>query len=101
MYNIRKDGGCMPKKYSNDFKSMIVNLIVIERHSTLKTAQQFDIPLKTVEKWITAFNKDNKVFDSDYKTQTQLIEDLKRKVSSLERDNEILKKTISLLAKKE
>lgn len=91
----------MPKKYSNDFKSMIVNLIVIERHSTLKTAQQFDIPLKTVEKWITAFNKDKMVFDSDYKTQNQLIDDLKRKVSSLERDNEILKKTISLLAKKE
>ena len=29
----------MPRKYSNDFKSMIVNLIVNEKHSTLKTAQ--------------------------------------------------------------
>ena len=91
----------MPRKYSNNFKSMITNLIINEKKSTIKTAQQFDIPLKTLEKWITAYNKDNRVFDSDYKTQAQIIEDLKKKISSLEKDNEILKKTISLLAKKE
>lgn len=91
----------MPRKYDNNFKAMLVNLIVNEKHSTIKTAQQFDIPLKTLEKWITAFNKDNKVFDANYKTQAQIIDDLKRKVASLERDNEILKKTITLLAKKE
>lgn len=91
----------MPRKYDNNFKSMIVNLIVNEKHSTSKTAEQFDVPLKTLEKWITAYNKDSKVFDSNYKTQAQIIDDLKKKVSSLERDNEILKKTITLLAKKE
>ena len=91
----------MSRKYDNDFKSMIVNLICVEKHSTIKTAKQFDIPLKTVEKWITAYNKDNKVFDANYKTQAQIIDELKKKVSSLERDNEILKKTITLLAKKE
>lgn len=91
----------MSRKYDNNFKAMLVNLIVNEKHSTIKTAQQFDIPLKTLEKWITAFNKDNKVFDANYKTQAQIIDDLKRKVASLERDNEILKKTITLLAKKE
>lgn len=91
----------MPRKYSNNFKSMIINLIINEKKSTIKTAHQFDIPLKTVEKWITAYNKDHRVFDSDYKTQAQIIEDLKKKISSLEKDNEILKKTISLLAKKE
>ena len=80
---------------------MIVNLICNEKHSTIKTAKQFEIPLKTVEKWITAYNKDTRVFDSDYKTKNQIIEELKRKVNSLERDNEILKKTITLLAKKE
>ena len=57
--------------------------------------------MKTVEKWITAYNKDNHCFDADYKTQAQVIDDLKKEVSSLKRDNEILKKTISLLAKKE
>lgn len=91
----------MPRKYDNNFKSMIINLIINEKHSTIRTAEQFDIPLKTLEKWITAYNKDNRVFDSDYKTQSQIIDDLKKQVASLKRDNEILKKTISLLAKKE
>ena len=44
----------MVKKNDNNFKSMIVNLICNEKHSTIKTAEQFEIPLKTVEKWITA-----------------------------------------------
>ena len=91
----------MPRKYDNNFKAMLVNLIVNENHSTIKTAEQFDIPLKTLEKWITAYNKDHRCFDADYKSQAQIIDDLKRKVVSLQRDNEILKKTISLLAKKE
>lgn len=91
----------MPRKYDNNFKSMIVNLICNENHSTIKTAEQFDVPLKTVEKWITSFNKDNKCFDADYKTQSQIIDDLKREVATLKRDNDILKKTISLLAKKD
>ena len=91
----------MPRKYDNNFKSMIINLIVNEKHSTLKTANQFDIPLKTLENWITAYNKDNHCFDANYKSQAQIIDDLKKQVSSLQRDNEILKKTITLLAKKE
>ena len=76
----------MPRKYDNNFKSMIINLITKENRSTLKTAQQFDIPLKTLEKWITAHNKDSRCFDADYKTQAQIIDDLKRKVSSLQRE---------------
>ena len=91
----------MPRKYERNFKSMIINLIVNEKHSTIKTAEQFNIPLKTLEKWITAYNKDNNVFNSDYKSQAQIIDDLKKQVASLQRDNDILKKTISLLAKKE
>lgn len=96
-----KGCGFMPRKYEKSFKSMVVDLIVNKKHPTLKTAQQFDIPLKTLEKWITAYNKDNRCFDSDYQSQAQIISDLKKQISSLKRDNEILKKTISLLAKKE
>ena len=46
-------------------------------------------------------DKTIKVFDKDYLTSAKQIELLKKKVSRLERDNEILKKTITLLAKKE
>ena len=91
----------MPQKYERSFNSMIINLIVNEKHSTIKTAKQFNITLKTLEKWITAYNKNNNVFNSDYKSQAQIINDLKKQIISLQRDNDILKKTISLLAKKE
>lgn len=91
----------MARKYEKSFKSMIVNLIVKEKHSTIKTCQRFDIPLKTVEKWITAFNKDPSVFDADYQSQAKQIENLKKHISQLQRENDVLKKTITLLAKKE
>ena len=62
----------MPRKYDTDFKAMIVNLVVNEKHSTIKTAEQFDIPLKTLEKWITSYNKDRHVFDKNYLSSAQL-----------------------------
>ena len=31
--------------------------------STIKTANEYNIPLKTLEKWITSYNKDNHCFD--------------------------------------
>ena len=89
----------MPKKYEKSFKLMVVNLIVNEKHSTSKVANQFEIPVKTVEKWITAYRKDNTVFNMEYKTQAQIIADLKKKVSTLEKENDTLKKTITLLAR--
>lgn len=91
----------MPRTYDKNFKAMIVNLIVNEKHSTLATAKQFDIPLKTLEKWITAFNKDNNIFNDDYLSKEQQIAELKKRNSKLLKENEILKKTITLLAKKE
>jgi len=96
-----KGGQAMAKKYDNNFKSMIINLICNQKHSTIKTADDFDIPLKTVEKWITSYNKDNKCFDQDYLTSAKQIEILKRKNSELEKSNDILKKTITMLAKKD
>ena len=91
----------MPRRYDNNFKSMIINLICNEKHSTMLTAKQFDVPLKTIEKWITAYNKDNHIFDDNYKSQAQIIKELEHKLSISERNNEILKKTITLLAKKD
>lgn len=84
----------MSRKYSNDFKAMVVNLICNEKHSTIKTAEQFEIPLKTVENWITAYNKNNRCFDTNYKTQSQIIDDPKHEIARLKKDNDILKKLL-------
>lgn len=91
----------MSRKYDKNFKAMIVNLICNEGHSTLKTAEQFDIPIKTLEKWITAYNKDHNIFNEGYLSQASQIQELKKKLAKAEKDNEILKKTITLLAKKD
>ncbi len=52
----------MPRKYDLNFKSMIVNLIVNEKHSTTKTAEEYNVPLKTLENCITTFNKEKRSF---------------------------------------
>ena len=91
----------MSTQYNINLKKKLCTDICINGKSTIKTAEEYNIPLKTLENWITAFNKDNRCFDADYKTQSQIIDELKREVSRLKKDNEILKKTITLLAKKD
>ena len=54
----------MSRKYNNNFKSMFVNLIINKNHSTIKKCR----------KWITAYNKDHNVFNSDYLSHTKQIE---------------------------
>ena len=51
--------------YSNTLKKKICTDICINGKSTIKTAEANGIPLKTVEKWITAFNKNSECFDFD------------------------------------
>lgn len=55
----------MPSVYDKKLKNEVAHLICVERKSTIKTAEEYKVPLKTVEKWVTAFNKNNKVFEED------------------------------------
>ena len=49
--------------YSRELKKQICEKICIQKNSTIKTASDYNISLKTVEKWVTAFNKDIHCFD--------------------------------------
>lgn len=89
----------MAQSYSRNFKKMVTELIVIQKHSTLKTAEEFNVPLKTVENWITAFNKDNHCFDEDYISPQELIAKLEKENKQLKETNEILKKAVTFFAK--
>jgi len=59
--------------YSRELKKTVCEKICIHGMSTLKTANEYNIPIKTLEKWITAYNKDNECFntiieyDNDFK----------------------------------
>ena len=89
----------MAKSYSRDFKKMICDLICIQNHSTIKTAFEFSVPLKTVENWITAYNKDIHCFDPDYISPEQQILKLEKENKHLKETNEILKKAAVFFAR--
>lgn len=86
--------------YSTEFKKMAVELIKISGESTIKTSKDLKVPLKTLEKWITAYNKNNKIFDSNYIGPEEEIRKLKKRIAELETSNDILKKALGLYAKK-
>lgn len=67
--------GCdfMNMHYSIELKKKLCEQICINGNSTIKTAEEYNIPLKTLEKWITAFNKDNHCFDP----KVELVNDFK------------------------
>lgn len=85
--------------YDIDFKKMAVELITISKQSTSKTASDLKVPLKTLEKWITAYHKNNKIFDKDYISPEQQIQKLKKRIVELETTNDILKKTLGFYIK--
>lgn len=90
----------MKHSYSYEFKEYIVKRIVDDKHSTSLTAMEFDIPVKTLEKWITAYNKNPKCFSKDNFVEKQDVSRLMKKYRSVLKDNDILKKMISSLSKK-
>lgn len=49
--------------YTNDLKKKLCENVCVHGSSTIKTADEFNIPLKTLEKWITSFNKNIHCFD--------------------------------------
>ena len=53
----------MNMHYNIELKKKLCEDICIHHASTIKTAKDYNIPLKTLEKWITAYNKDNHCFD--------------------------------------
>lgn len=91
----------MRKKYSREFKAAVIDEVKKGERSNREVAYKNDIPIKTLEKWITAYNKDNDHFKIIKLPEETNVKQLERQISRLKRENEILKKTISLLGGKE
>ena len=87
-------------KYSYELKNYIVKRIVEQHYSTSLTAMEFDIQLKTLEKWITAYNKNPNCFTNEFIVEKQDVSQLMKKYRAVLKDNDILKKMISSLSKK-
>ena len=87
----------MASHYDRNFKAMVVNQIVSKKFGTSQASVFFGVPLKTLEKWITAYNKDKNCFSDGYISDEAKIKKLEKENSRLETELAILKKTIALL----
>ena len=63
--------------YSIELKKKLCEQICLNNASTIKTAEEYNIPLRTLEKWITAFNKNGRCFDPkvEFVNDFKLIDD--------------------------
>ena len=94
-------GGTM-KNYSLEFKVKVLRYIFVDKYSRKEACKEFDIPAKTLDKWITKYHKGIISIDgNDLALHDVSKNSLTKEIRRLERENEILKKTIILLAKKE
>ena len=89
----------MSRKYDKRLKANVVYDICELGKSTSRTAKEYNIPLKTVEKWVTAYHKGPKVYEISALSDEERISELEHEVRDLKRKNEILKKTLIMLAK--
>ena len=69
----------MNMHYDTQLKKKVCEDICLNKASTIKTAQEYNIPLKTLEKWITAFNKERHCFDPKFEATNvpKLVNDFK------------------------
>lgn len=89
----------MEQKYSNELKTCVVYLICELGKSTSKTAQEYNIPVKTVENWVTKYNKNKNTFNTAKLSDSERIAKLEKENQMLRQSNEVLKKTLILLSK--
>lgn len=88
--------------YNRDLKKKVCEKICIDHYSTSKTANEYNIPIKTLEKWVTAFNKDNHCFDpiihvsNDFKIINNIENKDYSDLTSDELKNIIMKKDIEI-----
>lgn len=89
-------------QYNRELKKKLCENICINHASTLKTANEYNIPIKTLEKWVTAFNKDNHCFDpvievvNDFKLVDDITDSDYSNLTSDELKTMIMKKDIEI-----
>lgn len=87
----------MPKKYSNDLKRNVL-LHYRNNRSLSEVSVVYDIPKKTVEKWLTKYRKEGDfAFDDLHQNKDRYIEELERRLKKQENTIELLKKALAFL----
>ena len=83
--------------YSNSLKKQMCIDVCVNGKSTIRTAEANAVPLKTFEKWITAFRKNPNCFNSkSICNNFQIIKPVKRETPYDDLSNDELKMQIML-----
>ena len=86
--NITKGIKMMTQKFSNDFKQTIVDLYNSGKGVT-ELSREYGISIPTIYHWIHVRQNTN---TNQHESKSEDIESLKREISRLKEENEILKK---------
>lgn len=82
----------MPKKYSNSLKRQVLQHYHLNR-SISDVSTIYNVPKKTIEKWITKYRREGEyAFNDVYIDKDKEIDNLNKKIKSLEHTIELLKK---------
>ena len=85
--------------YTNELKKLMCKAVCDDHKSTITIAELYHVPLKTFEKWITAYNKDPEVFNSQGIAEFKISKNFERDYANLSKDelrNELMKRDVEI-----
>ena len=84
----------MKRKYRLEFKKMACELLNKYDNSPIRVARELSVPIKTYEKWIQSFKKNERCFDEE---EVNFEIELKEREETIE----MLKKVYAFFTEKE
>lgn len=94
-------GDFMKRKYRLEFKKMACELLNKYDNSPIRVARELSVPIKTYEKWIQSFKKNECCFDEEevnFEIENKI---LRKQLKEREETIEMLKKVYAFFTEKE
>jgi len=87
------------KRYSQEFKEDIVNLVKTGDKSVVEIAEDLDISQQMIYRWYKKFNGDENPNHEEITEKDKELRELRRKLADVTEERDILKKAISIFSK--
>ena len=87
------------RKYSQEFKEDVVNLVKTGDKSVVEIAKDLDISQQMIYRWYKKLNGDGKLNYEEITEKDKELRELRKKLADVEEERDILKKAISIFSK--